>query len=362
VAAPGLPAADGAEPRPPLGVAFDGDLATRPDAVLAVALLNGKSAQGEARRISLSVSGPSLAAARLADVLAEFYPTLPLGAGYLTIGMADGPTRHGDSPALAQALAAKTPEGTPLFESRVERLVDTADNATLIRNMLLAQHDGNAVVVLAGAATGLARLLGMHGAREQIAAKVQRLVVALGAFPSGPADAAIAADVASARRLFAEWPTPIVAVGAEVGDAVRYPGAKLEEGLAWSSAHPVVAACRALGATTRDAPTAALAAMLHAVQPDASDLRLSEAGSIAVLDDGRTRFVPNAAGRHRYLIVDLAQRSRLLASYMSLVNAQPAPRPVRRPPPMAAAAPAASAPPGAPAVPAVPSGPAGGKP
>lgn len=358
MAAAGLPAADGAEPRPPVGVAFDGDLATRPDAVLAVAMLNGMSAKGDARRISLSVSGPSLTAARLADVLAEFYPTLPLGAGYLTVGMLDGPVRRDDGSALGQALAAKTPEGAPLFESRVERLIDTADNATLIRNMLLAQHDGNAVVVLAGAATGLARLLGMHGAREQIAAKVQRLVVAVGAFPSRAADASIAADVAAARRLFAEWPTPIVAVGAEVGDAVRYPGPKLEEGLAWSGAHPIAAACRALGATARDIPTAALAAMLHAVHPDAGDFRLSEAGSIGVLDDGRTRFIPNAAGRHRHLVVDAAQRGPLLASYMSLVTAQPAPRPVRRPPPMAAAA----APPAAGGNPPAPAAPAGGKP
>jgi hypothetical protein len=341
-----------------VGIAFDADLATRPDAVLAVALLNGASAQGQARRISLSVSAPSLAAARLADVLAEFYPTLPAGAGYLTVGMADGPLRRDDNLALTQALASKAPDGTPLFESRVERLIDTADNATLIRNMLLAQHDGNAVVVLAGPATGLARLLGMHGAREQIAAKVQRLVVALGAFPAGGADASIAADVAAARRLFAEWPTPIVAVGSEVGDAVRYPGATLEDGLAWSSAHPITAACRALGATRRDISTAALAATLHAVQADAGAFRLSEAGTVGVLDDGRTRFVASAAGRHRYLVVDPAQRSRLLASYMSLVTAQPAPRPVRRPPPMAAAAaPAATA-----AAPGAPATPPGGKP
>lgn len=338
MAAPGLSAADGAEPRPPVGVAFDGDLATRPDAVLAVAMLNGMSAKGEARRISLSVSVPSLTAARLADVLAEFYPTLPLGAGYLTIGMPDGPLRRDDRSGLAQALAAKTPAGTPLFESRVERLIDTADNATLIRNMLLAQHDGNAVVILAGAATGLARLLGMHGAREQIAAKVQRLVVAVGSFSSGAAEDSIVADVGAARRLFAEWPTPIVAVGTEVGDAVRYPGAKLEEGLAWSSAHPVAAAWRALGATAHDVPTAALAALLHAVRPDAGELRLSDAGSISVLDDGRTRFVPSVSGRHRHVVLDPAQRGRLLASYTSLVNAQPTPRPVRRPPPMAAAA------------------------
>ena len=326
-------ALDAAEPRPPLGVAFDGDLGVRPDAVLAVALLNGFAARGDARRISLSVSRPSLTAARLADVLAEFYPTLPLGAGYSTVGMPDGTPPGGDAPALARLLSAQGADGAPLYETRVSRLLDTADNATLIRNTLLAQHDGNAVVVLAGAATGLARLLALYGARAQIAAKVKLLVVAVGSYPAGKVDPAVATDVAAARRLLSGWPTPVVAVGSEVGEAVRYPAAKLEEGLAWSSTHPVLAACRALGA--RDVSTAALAAIYHAIQPDAGELGLSEAGTISVLDDGRTRFAVGAGGRHRYLVVDPARRGALLAAYTALVSAPPAPRPVKRGPPMA---------------------------
>jgi hypothetical protein len=369
------------EPQPPVGVAFDGDLVTRPDALLALALLNGLSAKQEARRISLSVSRPSLTAARLADVIAEFYPTLPLGAGYLTVGMLEGAPPRDDAPAIARVLASKTPEGAPLYESRVQRLLDVADNATLMRNLLLAQHDGNAIVVLAGAATGLARLLSLHGARAQIAAKVKQTVVAIGAYPAGKPEASVVADVAAARRLFAEWPSPLVAVGSEVGDAVRFPFSRLDEGLAWSSAHPIAAACRAIGGAANDMPTAALAAMYHAIHPEAGELTLSEAGTISVLDDGRTRFVPGAGGRHRHLIVPTAQRSALLAAYSSLVAAPPAPRPTKRlpnmvvdPPPAppaaqpaaaqpAAAQPAATRPAAAPPAAAPPSAaPSGAKP
>jgi ABC-type transporter Mla MlaB component len=340
------------EPRPPVGVAFDGDLATRPDALLALALLNGLTAKQEARRISLSVSRPSLTAARLADVIAEFYPTLPLGAGYLTVGMLEGPVPRDDAPALARMLATKTPEGAAVYDSRVQRPIDVADNATLIRNMLLAQHDGNAIVVLAGAVTGLARLLALYGARPQIAAKVKVLVVAVGAYPGGgnspaasspaaKAEPSVAADVAAARQLFAEWPTPIVAVGSEVGEAVRFPLARLDEGVAGASAHPIAAACRAIAGAAPDVPTAALAAMAYAIHPEAADFKLSEAGTISVLDDGRTRFVPDAGGRHRYLSVQPAQKGALLASYTSLVSAPPAPRPTKRLPNMVVDPPAA---------------------
>jgi len=164
--------------------------------------------------------------------------------------------------------------------------------------------------------------------------------VAAGTFPSGSAptgssptgapDSSITADVAAAKRLFAEWPTPIVAVGSEVGEALPYPGASIEKDFAWSPAHPVVDAYRAYKAMPYDAPSPALAAVLHAALPDEGYFTLSEPGTISVHDEGRTRFAPQADGKHRYLIVDPAQKARVLTEYTSLVTAPPAPRPGRR--------------------------------
>lgn len=324
--------------RQPLGIAFDGDLSSRIDAVLAVAVLNGLCAKGEARRISLTVSRPSLPAARLADVLAEFYPTQPEGFGFSTIGMPAGEPASGDAPALAAMLSRKAADGTALYATNIGRAVDTAESNVLIRNVLVAQEDANAAIVLAGAATGLARLLDLNGSRPQLAAKVKHLVVAAGAYPSGPADPAILADVAAARRLFSQWPTPLIAVGSEVGEALAYPTSNLDRDLAWSPAHPVAAACRSRDPLPRTVPTAALAAMLHAVHPEAAFFKLSEPGTISVLDDGRTRFTAGK-GEHRYLIVDLAQRARVAEQFAALVSATPAPRPVRRAPPMQPPAP-----------------------
>jgi hypothetical protein len=330
MAAEAIPESEPSEARPPLGIALDVDLGSRSDALLAVAMLNGLAAKNEARRISLSISRSSLTAARLADVIAEFYPTLPLNAGVSTIGMPDGAPTRAEAAPLSAMLSQRAADGSPVYESHVRRLVDTADNALLIRNTLLAQHDGNAAIVLAGPATGLSRLLDLYGSRPQIVAKVKHLVIAAGAFPTGRAEPSLSSDVAAARKLFAEWPTPLIAVGSEVGEALRYPASSINEGLSWSSTHPVGAAYRALGVMPYDAPTAALAAVLHAVHPDAGYFKLSEAGTISVLDDGRTRFTPDAGGGHRYLIADPAQKTRLLATYTALVSALPAPRPVKR--------------------------------
>jgi hypothetical protein len=195
---------------------------------------------------------------------------------------------------------------------------------------LLAQHDGNAAIVLAGPATGLVRILNLYRSGPQVAAKCKVLVVAGGSFPAGPPEASIKGDVPAARKLFAEWPTPLVAVGSEVGEALAFPGGCIEKDFGWSTAHPVVDAYRILRPMPYDAPASALAATLYAVHPDAGHFTLSEPGTISVLDDGGTRFTPAPDGKHRYLIADPAKKDQVINLYTSLASAQPAPRPGRR--------------------------------
>jgi hypothetical protein len=69
--------------------------------------------------------------------------------------------------------------------------------------------------------------------------------------------------------------------------------------------------------------------VLYAVHPEGGFVAVSDPGTISVLDDGRTRFAPAADGRHRYLIVDPAQKERITQMYTTLVSAVPAPRPQR---------------------------------
>src|SRR5262245_23521622 len=296
--------------KPPIGIALDGDFGCRLDALLGVAMLNGMTAKAEARNISISITTSNLDAAQLADVVAGFYVPRPLG-GSAMIGVPDRAPVPADAPVLTKTLGEENAEGAPRYTSNIKRLLDTPESAVELRDILLAQNDGNASVVLAGQATGLARLLALYGSRPQITTKVKHLVVALGAYPSGAADPEIKADIESAKKLFAEWPTPIVAVGAEVGAALPYPGASIEKDFAWSQAHPVVDAYRAFKPMPFDAAASALAAVLYAVHPDSGYFKLSPPGTITVQNDGRTQFTPSAEGRHQYLIVDSEQKAKV---------------------------------------------------
>ena len=72
---------------------------------------------------------------------------------------------------------------------------------------------------------------------------------------------------------------------------------------------------------------------LYAVRPKEGYFKMSEPGTISVLDDGRTRFTPSANGRHRYLIFDPAQKERILKAYTEIASAKPVEKPQRVPRP-----------------------------
>lgn len=324
------------EELPPLGILFDSDLGNGVDDVLALALLYGSQGRKDVPTVvaSISLTTPSLSAAAYCEALNRFIaavanrniPERFRRENVGTIGLAETGPGPSETPVLAKVLAQKNDAGEPLYPSDVERIIDTADPAALIRNAMTAYDDQNAIVVLTGPATNLARVLTLNGARELIAAKVKFLVVTAGAYPSGDAEHNVKTDIAAAKKLFSEWPTPIVAAGSELGKQLAYPAASVESDFHWAPRHPVADVYRAAGTMPYDAPGGDLAAALYAARPDAGYFGLSEPGTIEVLDDGNTKFTPSPAGTHRYLTADAAQKEKIIAAYREFVAAEPAER------------------------------------
>ena len=321
--------------KPPLGVIFDSAMGRKIDDVLALAFLHGLTAkqEPEVRVVSVTVSHGNLQAAAFCDAMAWFFTDwkqreLPkkfrrrqraLPVGLLTEG-ASPP----DAPMITAALSRRGPTGEPAYRHEINKPTDTADVAAVIRNAFTALHDQNAVVILTGPATNLARVLGLRGIKELIAKKVRLLAVAAGAYPEGGPEYNVAHDIPASGKLFAEWPTPIVVCGDEVGRELPYPASSIENDFAWAPHHPVVDAYRAYQRMPYDVAAGALAAALHAARPDEGYFELSEPGHVAVLDDGRTTFTASADGRHRYLIVDPDQKQRVIEAYRDAVASMPA--------------------------------------
>jgi hypothetical protein len=322
--------------KPPVGVIFDSDMGNRIESALALALLYGLDGKNEARVVSVSTSKSNLHSAAYCEAIGRFYAGAVSG-GFgafgrtLPVGMADDGKSADDTPMLTGPLSRQTPDGKPLYAHGIHKLNDTADVAPLIRNALTAQHDENAVIVLAGPATNLVRLFDLHGAMDWAVRKVRLLSVAIGSYPDGAPEPNIRADIAAAKRLFEQWPTPIVACGSEIGQQLLFPEASIEKDFAWSQAHPIVDSYRAYKPMPYDAPTPDLAAVLYAIRPKEGYFNLSGPGTISVTADGRTTFNPAAGGRHRYLILDPAQKDRIIKTYVEIASAKPVVRQRRFP-------------------------------
>lgn len=335
--------------KPPAGAFYDTDFATIDD-LLAISVLYGLQGKGACRVAIITMSRPNLAVAAFADAVQSFYHG-PAGnfSQLPPIGMRTEGSPGETSPAYTAPFQKKKADGTPAYKNKVASVIDTSDPLTLIRNYLEAQYDQNAFFVLSGPASNLAAVMDAPGLKPLIQAKLKYLVFAGGGFPDGGPDPRIQADIAAARKLFAEWPTPIVAAGVEVGDALPFPGASIDQQFAQADPNnPVADAYRAYKPMPYDAPSYAMAAALYAGQSPQGLFQLSAPGKINVDAQGRTSFAPAANGNHRYLIFDPAQKEKITSAYVELASAKPVVR--RRPgppgqqvkPPTAPASPAAS--------------------
>jgi hypothetical protein len=296
----------GGQGKPSLGVIYDTDFGDTIDGPLGLALLYGLQAKNESRVVSVTTTKPSVASATFADILVRFYTGEP--GGFFApqpIGMATGGKT--EDTAMITAVLAKP------YSRGIKKLNDTADPVATIRNALSAQFEQNAVVVLAGPATNLIGLLDLPGAKDLIARKVKLL--------------AVASIDASAKRLFAEWPTPIAVVPKETGLALPFPAAAMDKELAWTPAHPIIDAWRAAGG--KDAPSWALCAGLYAVRPQENYFKV-ETGTIAIAADGAAKFTPSADGKHRNLMADPAQKEKVLQTFVELASTKAVPRRGRR--------------------------------
>jgi hypothetical protein len=305
--------------KPSVGVLYDGALGYRVDAVLGLAVLYGLDAKNECRVVALSVPSNNLHAAAFTEIIGRFYAGAVSGSfgavgRTLPVGMATG-APAADSPMLKAVLE------NPAYAHGINHLNDTADPRAMLRNALTAQHDQNAVVVLAGPATNLAALLDLPGAKPWVADKVRQLAIV----PD-------ATDLPALRKVLAEWPSPILMVGPDVAEGLKYPGASIEKDFAWSKAHPVVDAYRAFAPMPYDAPAGAVAAVVASVRPESGLFTFSSPGGLAVSASGEV--TPNGAGKHRMLRLDPAQRDKVLALYVELASMKPVPRlpRFRRPP------------------------------
>ena len=297
-------------------VIFDTDMGNDVDDALALAMLHALESRGECRLLGVTVTKDNPWAAVYVDLVNTFY-----GRGQIPVGMVKGSGVTPESSRMIQEPAERRrADGTLVYSRRLASGAEAVEAVALLRRLLAAAQDGSVVIVQVGFSTNLARLLDAPADLELVKRKVKLLSVMAGNFVQPKPEFNVQKDTASARKLFELWPGDIVASGFEIGEAMKFPAARIEKDFAWAADHPVVDAYRAYMKMPYDRQTWDLTAVLYAVRPGGGYFGLSAPGRIAADDAGRTSFRPEAAGKHRYLVLTEAQRARTLECMVGLAS------------------------------------------
>lgn len=312
----------------PVRLIFDTDIGNDVDDVLALGMIHSLQSRGACQLLAVTISKDSELAGPFVDAINTFYHrgTTPIGV-----------VRPGKTPEPGKFLpmAAEMEKGQFRYPHKLLSSKDAPEAVNLMRKLLAAESDNSVSIAQVGFSTNLARLLDTKpdassplNGRELVAKKVKLLSVMAGAFKTidgNPhyCEYNVVQDIENCRKLAEEWPTAVVWSGFEIGIAVPYPGESIVKDYNYVVDHPVAESYRRYEAPPHNRPTWDLTSVLYAVHPDRGYFDLSPPGKILVEADGFTKFVPEAEGKHRYLILTEQQLPRVLESLVQLSSQPP---------------------------------------
>jgi inosine-uridine nucleoside N-ribohydrolase len=288
-------------------VIFDTDMGNDIDDAMALAMLHALTDRGECELIGVTLTNANPAAVPYIRMMNRFY-----GRGNLPVGAAIANLKGGAQDGYMRAV---------LGDDRTEQ----AEPAPAVLRRLLESATEKVSIVQVGFSTNLAALLDSDGGADLIRNKVALVVAMAGNFADGAPEYNVKIDVAAAKAVFERWPGPVLLSGFEIGRALPFPAARIEEDFRYAPEHPVARSYRAYQKMPYDRPTWDLTAALEAVRPQHGYFERSEAGRVTVGPDGKTQFA-SGAGDRRYLKLDPAKRTEILEVLALLVSEPPARR------------------------------------
>ncbi|NQT36263.1 MAG: nucleoside hydrolase [Planctomycetes bacterium] len=302
-----------AESPEPVRIVFDTDMGNDVDDAMALAVIHALQSRGECELLAVTLTKDNPYAAPCVDLLNTFYRRgdIPIGVVH------DGVTRQDGK--YIRRLTTAEDAGQKRYPHDLTSGRDAPEAVGLLRKTLAGQADGSVVVVQVGFSTNLARLLDSPADDVSpldgialVRRKVRLLSIMAGAYTEELQrrhfkEYNIVQDVASARALLHRWPTPIVASGWEIGNAIQHPAASMREDYGYVAHHPLREAYDYYRGLANNQPTFDLTSVLYAVRPQRNYFTLSPPGRLVVEDDGFTRFNAQPDGPHRFMSVTPAQ-------------------------------------------------------
>lgn len=305
---------------------FDTDVGNDIDDALALGLIHALESRGECRLLAVTINKDNELCAPFVDLVNTFYDR-----GDVPIGVVHGGRTPEDGNYLRPVVEARDGD-RPRYPRRLASGRDAPDATDLLRKTLAAAEDSSVVIVAVGFSTNLARLLDSPpdehsrlGGAELVACKCRLLSMMAGMYAGAERhkEYNVYIDVAAARRVFERWPTPIVASGFEIGQAIKYPAASIERDFNYVAHHPLREAYERYQKMPYDRETWDLTSVLYAVRPR-QYFDVSPPGTIEVDSQDITQFRPGEGGKHRYLVLNAEQTAGIRNVFVDLVSSRPA--------------------------------------
>ncbi|HHU96970.1 MAG: nucleoside hydrolase [Bacteroidota bacterium] len=309
-------------------IIFETDLGNDIDDALALDMLYKYQDAGDIELLGIMLNKEGAHPPEFTDIMNSWYgyPDIPIGIIHNGVECEHDATNYAKCVSLM-----KDENGGPKFQRYLNDHTALPEAHLLYRELLAQQADHSVTIISVGFSTNLARLLDTSPdefskltGQELVAQKVKLLCTMAGCF-NNPEwyEYNVVEDIPAAKKVFSEWPTPLVTSPFEVGMAIHYPATSIENDFKWAAEHPLVDAYRCYHEMPYDRPTWDLTSVLYVVEGP-SYFNVSEAGKIEVSDQGATTFTPEENGNRHYLSVDSLQAEQIKQRFIQLITQQPA--------------------------------------
>jgi len=308
-------------------VIFETDIGNDIDDALALDMLYKYQDAGIINLLGIMTNKESEYSAAYIDIMNTWYgyPEIPIGI------VENGADSENDAVNYAkQVVMMQQENGVPLFRRTLKDPRVLKEAHLLYRQILAEQPDSSVIIISVGFSTNLSRLLETAAdeisplsGKELVARKVKLLSTMAGCFNNESLlEYNVVKDIPAAKKVFEEWPTPLVTSPFEVGITINYPGSSIEEDFQWASHHPMVKGYKAYLPMPYDRPTWDLTAVLYAVE-DSSFFTISPPGKIQITEKGNTLFTHRKGGNRFYLSVDSIQSGKIKNHFIEIITRHP---------------------------------------
>ena len=326
LAVPALTAAAEEPVARPVKMIFDTDMGNDIDDALALGVIHALQSRGECELLAVTLSKDNDFASPFVDLVNTFY-----GRGNIPIGV----VRNGKTPENSRYLTDTVnalDEGKLRYPHDLRSGQDAPEAVGLLRKTLAEQPDGSVALVVVGFSTNAIRLLDSPAdkfspltGKELITRKVRVLSMMAGMFSQTGRvkEYNVYIDSPAAAKIFSEWPTPLIASGFEIGQAIKFPAFNIEHDFSYVKHHPLKQAYELYQKMPYDRETWDLTSVLYAVRPNHGYFGLSPAGQIRVDAQDVTQFDVAENGRQRYLTATPEQIARVREALIQLASQPP---------------------------------------